>query len=107
MTQIDKFEIDLGEFERKFSQIQDCQNEHIGSSGSCSSCKMVTKCPKIKDFVVLQFDTNKQKLKECQNSNKLDSCMNCDLFFECQIRHNFVRSTYEKMNEGRGGEFDF
>lgn len=107
MTQIDKFDIDLSEFEKKLNQIQDCQNEHIGKIGACSTCKMVSKCPKIKDFVILQFNINKEKLKQCQNSNNVQSCMGCELFFECQIRHDFVKSTYEKMNEGRGGEFDF
>ena len=33
--------------------------------------------------------------------------MDCGDFFECKIRSNYVDATYEKMNEGRGGQFDF
>ena len=96
MSELKNFSIDLSEFEEKQKNIRSCQIEH-GQNNNCSGCSMVSRCPKIKDFVVLQFDTNKQKLKECQNSNQTDSCMNCDLFFQCQIRHDFVKSTYEKM----------
>lgn len=106
MSELKEFDLDLSKFEQNLQNIRSCQIEH-GQNENCNACSMVSKCQKIKDFVVMQFDVNKQKLKQCQNSNQTDSCMDCELFFTCQIRHDFVRSTYEKMNEGRGGEFDF
>lgn len=108
MPQISDFSIlDLRNYEFKKKEILECQEKHINQGEDCSKCKMVATCPKIKEFVNLEFDINLAKLKLCQEKNSLKSCFDCEEFFTCEIRHNYVKSTYNKMNEGRGGDFDF
>lgn len=46
-------------------------------------------------------------LKNCQNSNNLNSCTPCDKFFECEIRKTYIKAVYESMNKGSKGGFEF
>ena len=96
----------VDELEAKKIALNNCIAQN-SSGDSCAKCQRVFGCDMIKEFVVLQFDIAIARLKECQKANNLSSCMDCDMIFECNIRDNYVKSTYEKMNEGRGGQFDF
>jgi len=46
------------------------------------------------------------KLKKCKQ-RKEDSCMPCKDFFECNIRAEYVTKTYQSMNKGKTGGFEF
>ncbi|AHE94265.1 MULTISPECIES: hypothetical protein [Campylobacter] len=109
MTELKEFkDIDESIYENKKLDVEDCRNKSVRDvDKSCSNCSNVFRCDKIKEFVALQFEITTSKLKQCQQSNSLNSCMSCELFFKCENRKNYVNATYEKMNEGRGGEFDF
>ncbi len=98
--------IDESELNFKKASLDSCIAQN-SSGDNCSKCQRVFGCDKIKEFVILQFDIAIAKLKQCQETNNISSCMNCSEFFECKIRNGYVNATYEKMNEGRGGQFDF
>lgn len=49
----------------------------------------------------------KEKLQNCQQSLGLNSCMQCDKTFDCEIRKIYVKAVYESMNKGSGGGFEF
>ncbi|WP_428026606.1 hypothetical protein [Arcobacter sp.] len=46
-------------------------------------------------------------LKQCQESFGLDSCSDCEKFFDCEIRKKYVIAVYESMNKGSTGGFEF
>ncbi len=46
------------------------------------------------------------KLKKCKNRVK-DSCMPCKDFFQCETRAEYVKKTYQSMNKGSTGGFEF
>lgn len=48
-----------------------------------------------------------KELKSCQKEKNLTSCMNCDSFISCTIRRAYVLATYESMNKGKSGGFEF
>lgn len=48
-----------------------------------------------------------QKLKMCQKSKNVDSCLKCDLTLNCEIRKSYILAVYESMNKGSGGGFEF
>lgn len=107
MAKLTEFKgINEGELNAKEALLKECIAQNSASQ-NCSECQRVFNCDKIKEFVALQFDIAIAKLRQCQASNNRTSCMDCGDFFECKIRSNYVDATYEKMNEGRGGQFDF
>ena len=55
-----------------------------------------------------ELDLKIKELQECQANNSLDSCMKCDIFLKCDLRKEYVLSTYQSMNEDmKQGGFDF
>ncbi len=46
-------------------------------------------------------------LQECQNSNNLQSCFDCDKILECETRESYVKAVYLSMNKGVTGGFEF
>ena len=48
-----------------------------------------------------------KKLKECQSSKGLTSCLKCELVIGCEIRNAYVNAVYLSMNKGQGGGFEF
>lgn len=60
-----------------------------------------------KDSYELHLDEMSLKLKECQNTKGLRSCLNCDLVLECIVRTNYVDAVYSSMAKGNSGGFDF
>lgn len=108
MTELKEFSIDDSEFLSQKKEVELCRERSVRDEEKiCAKCKNVYYCDLIKEFVLTQFKLKIARLKECQASNGLNSCTNCELFFECKVRKEYVDATYEKMNEGRGGEFDF
>ncbi len=115
--------VDFAMLEAKKAQIDECVKNHVKEGGPacqkcprkdteecvkvCACCPLVADCDKIKSYTLLQFQVGSERLRQCQASNGRASCLDCELFFECGVRHDYVRATYEKMNEGRGGEFAF
>lgn len=49
----------------------------------------------------------KEALQSCQNNKGLDSCLGCELIFNCPIRKNYVDLVYQSMNPTGTGEFEF
>ncbi len=48
-----------------------------------------------------------KKLKECQASKGVTSCLKCELVIGCEIRNEYVDAVYLSMNKGQGGGFEF
>jgi len=90
-------------------EVEACRNERIkeGERLDCSQCGSVYECEKIRTYLEVAFAHWTRELKACQASKNLQSCMNCERVFECETRRSYVDITYERLNESRGGEFDF
>lgn len=57
---------------------------------------------------IIEFQNKTKALKECQNAKQgKESCMGCAEFFECETRHAYVKSAYDKMCEGEDKGFAF
>lgn len=57
---------------------------------------------------VIELENKTKALKECQSSTQGgQSCMGCAKFFECEIRHAYVKAAYDKMCEGEDKGFAF
>ena len=46
------------------------------------------------------------KLKSC-NQRINNSCMQCNIFFNCETRKHYVKTTYESMSKNTSGGFEF
>ena len=71
----------IDELESKKIALKNCIAQN-SSGDSCSKCKRVFGCDRIKEFVILQFDIATARLKDCQKANNLSSCMDCDRIFD-------------------------
>lgn len=60
-----------------------------------------------KDKYELELQKQLENLKNCENYKKLQSCYNCDLIFQCDIRKTYVEAVYNSMSKGSSGGFDF
>jgi hypothetical protein len=47
------------------------------------------------------------KVQQCQKENSLDSCMKCNKLIGCDLRKEYVQTTYESMSKGEIGGFEF
>lgn len=61
----------------------------------------------MQDKFDIYLDEMIDKLKGCQEQNSLQSCSDCDKFFECELRDEYVRAAYESMSKGQDGGFEF
>ena len=48
-----------------------------------------------------------KELKNCQESNKLKSCLSCSKLLICDIRLLYVNLIYKSMNKKESGGFEF
>ncbi len=55
----------------------------------------------------LELDEVLENLKQCQVLNDLTSCSPCSKFFECDLRHDYVKAVYASMSKGSSGGFEF
>lgn len=46
------------------------------------------------------------KLKACNQRIK-NSCMQCNMFFDCELRKHYVLTTYQSMSKDTSGGFEF
>jgi len=47
------------------------------------------------------------KLQKCQEDTKVTSCSNCEQYFTCELRTDYVKSVYNSMSKGETGGFEF
>jgi len=59
------------------------------------------------DKFELHLEEMIKKLKECQQSNSLDSCSKCENFLKCELRDDYIKSVYNSMSKGDTGGFEF
>ena len=60
-----------------------------------------------KDAWEEKLEVELDKLTECQKSKGLDSCSECELMFDCEVREACVKAVYESMSKGHSGGFEF
>jgi hypothetical protein len=61
----------------------------------------------ISDEFIKTLEIKIQELKDCQQKNKVDSCLKCDKTIGCKIRKDYVIAVYQSMNKGNSGGFEF
>lgn len=54
-----------------------------------------------------KLEESLKKLKESQNSNGVESCLQCEKVIGCEVRNLYVKLVYESMNGGESGDFEF
>lgn len=47
------------------------------------------------------------KIQKCQEQKALKSCSNCEHYFTCELRTDYVKSVYNSMSKGETGGFEF
>ena len=47
------------------------------------------------------------KVQKCQEEKSLKSCSNCEHYFGCELRNDYVKSVYNSMSKGETGGFEF
>jgi hypothetical protein len=60
-----------------------------------------------KDKFEVHLDEMILKVELCQNEKELKSCSDCELFFTCELRSDYVKSVYNSMSKGETGGFEF
>lgn len=48
-----------------------------------------------------------KKIQKCQEDKVLTSCSNCEHYFTCDLRTDYVKSVYNSMSKGETGGFEF
>jgi hypothetical protein len=59
------------------------------------------------DKFELHLDEMIIKVQTCQKDKNLKSCSNCEQFFGCELRSDYVKSVYNSMSKGETGGFEF
>lgn len=59
------------------------------------------------DKYQLVLEEKKELLQKCQKEKNVKSCMDCKELFECKIRQDYVKATYDSMSKGETGGFEF
>ncbi|DAB30871.1 MAG TPA: hypothetical protein CFH84_01645 [Sulfurimonas sp. UBA12504] len=60
-----------------------------------------------KDKFELYLDEMIIKIEFCQKEKELKSCSECEFFFSCELRNDYVKSVYNSMSKGETGGFEF
>ncbi|MCD8213328.1 MAG: hypothetical protein LUC34_04690 [Campylobacter sp.] len=60
-----------------------------------------------KDTFELALEEKVEALLQCQKQNELKSCSDCEKFFDCLTRKEYVDACYNSMSKGSSGGFDF
>jgi len=55
----------------------------------------------------LELQIKKRELQNCQQQQRIDSCLKCSQLLNCKLRDSFVHAVYSSMNKGAGGGFEF
>ncbi len=59
------------------------------------------------DKFEIHLDLMIKKINLCQEEKNLKSCSNCESYFGCEIRDDYVKSVYNSMSKGDTGGFEF
>lgn len=59
------------------------------------------------DKFEIYLDEMIQKLQSCQKEKAHKSCSQCELYFACQLRNEYVKAVYNSMSKGDTGGFEF
>jgi uncharacterized protein YgiM (DUF1202 family) len=60
-----------------------------------------------KDKFEVHLDEMILKVELCQKEKGFNSCSDCELFFTCELRSDYVKSVYNSMSKGETGGFEF
>jgi hypothetical protein len=60
-----------------------------------------------KDRFETHLDEMILKVELCQQKKEFKSCSDCELFFSCELRLDYVKSVYNSMSKGETGGFEF
>jgi hypothetical protein len=60
-----------------------------------------------KDKFELYLDEMIIKLQTCQQEKNHQSCSLCEHYFNCDLRHEYVKAVYNSMSKGDTGGFEF
>jgi hypothetical protein len=55
----------------------------------------------------LKLDDKLKELKLCQDTQRVHSCLDCNMLFNCNTRDSYVHAVYSSMNKGASGGFEF
>ena len=60
-----------------------------------------------KDKFEVCLDEMLVKLQECQRNKFHKSCSDCEAYFGCELRNEYVKAVYNSMSKGDTGGFEF
>lgn len=60
-----------------------------------------------RDKFELHLDEMMNKLQSCQNEKALKTCSDCEHYFSCELRTDYVKAVYNSMSKGDTGGFEF
>lgn len=60
-----------------------------------------------KDKYDQELDIAIKALEDCHENLKMQSCMDCEKLFDCEIRKSYVIAVYNSMSKGQIGGFEF
>ena len=60
-----------------------------------------------KDKFEQYLDEMISKIQVCQQNKNLQSCSSCELYINCELRLDYVKSVYSSMSKGETGGFEF
>jgi hypothetical protein len=60
-----------------------------------------------KDKFELHLDEMIIKVQVCQKEKNLASCSICQMYMDCELRLDYVKSVYNSMSKGETGGFEF
>lgn len=60
-----------------------------------------------KDKFEVFLDEMLTKLQTCQQEKVVQSCSQCEHYFTCDLRHDYVKAVYNSMSKGDTGGFEF
>lgn len=62
---------------------------------------------KEKDKFEIYLDEVVIKLQSCQKEKTYKSCSDCESYFGCELRNEYVKAVYNSMSKGDTGGFEF
>ena len=62
---------------------------------------------KPRDKFELFLDEMLIKLHACQEKENHKTCSDCEHYFDCDLRHEYVKAVYNSMSKGDTGGFEF
>jgi hypothetical protein len=60
-----------------------------------------------KDKFEIYLDEMVLKLQNCQEEKAHKSCSDCEFYFGCALREEYVKAVYNSMSKGDTGGFEF